>query len=142
MVRCVLIDDEVKNLENLKILLEDFCDNVQVLALCQNVSDGIEAIRLHSPDIVFLDIQMQRETGFDLLEKIAGTVLPDLAGLRRAHEPIEPVQFLPQFDGDLVAHHARVFPGLAFEMSGGRGQARLADGGCSEERSGVMRRTT
>jgi len=70
MVRCVLIDDEVKNLENLKILLEDFCDNAQVLALCQNVSDGVEAIAKHKPDIVFLDIQMQRETGFDLLAKV------------------------------------------------------------------------
>lgn len=70
MVRCVLIDDEEKNLENLKILLEDFCANAQVLALCQNVSEGIEAIRTHKPDIVFLDIQMQRETGFDLLAKV------------------------------------------------------------------------
>ena len=70
MVRCVLVDDEQKNLENLKILLEDFCTNAQVLALCQNVNDGIEAIHKHKPDIVFLDIQMQRETGFDLLAKI------------------------------------------------------------------------
>jgi two-component system LytT family response regulator len=70
MVRCVLVDDEQKNLENLKILLEDFCEHAQVLALCQTVDDAIKAIQLHKPDIVFLDIQMQRETGFDLLAKI------------------------------------------------------------------------
>ena len=70
MVNCVLVDDEQKNLENLKILLEDFCDNARVVALCQNVEEGIEAIRKHKPDIVFLDIQMQRETGFDLLARI------------------------------------------------------------------------
>ncbi|HTE34587.1 MAG TPA: LytTR family DNA-binding domain-containing protein [Chryseolinea sp.] len=70
MVSCVLVDDEPKNLENLKILLEDFCENVNVLALCQNVDEGIQAIQKFKPDIVFLDIQMQRETGFDLLVKI------------------------------------------------------------------------
>lgn len=70
MIRCILVDDEVKNLENLKILLQDFCQNVEVVALCQTVDDALGAIRLHRPDVVFLDIQMQRETGFDLLARV------------------------------------------------------------------------
>jgi len=70
MVRCIIVDDELKSRESLKILLEDFCENAQVLALCQNVEEGLAAIHAHKPDVVFLDIQMQRETGFDLLEKI------------------------------------------------------------------------
>jgi len=44
---------------------------MEVLALCQNVSEGLEAIRHFSPHVVFLDIQMQRETGFDLLSKVS-----------------------------------------------------------------------
>jgi len=70
MVRCIIVDDELKNLENLKILLEDFCTNAEVAALCQNVEEGVKAIHEHHPDVVFLDIHMQRETGFDLLERI------------------------------------------------------------------------
>ena len=70
MVRSIIVDDELKSRESLKILLEDFCENVEVLALCQNVAEGIEAVSKHKPDVVFLDIQMQRETGFDLLSKI------------------------------------------------------------------------
>ena len=70
MVKCIVVDDEPKSRESLKILLEDFCDNTQVLALCQNVEEGIAAIKANQPDVVFLDIQMQRETGFDLLAKI------------------------------------------------------------------------
>ncbi len=70
MVRCIVVDDELKSRESLKILLEDFCDNADVLALCQNVDEGVVAIQEHKPDVVFLDIQMQRETGFDLLAKI------------------------------------------------------------------------
>jgi two-component system LytT family response regulator len=69
-MRSIIVDDELKSRESLKILLEDFCDNVEVKALCQNVEEGIEAISVHKPDVVFLDIQMQRETGFDLLAKI------------------------------------------------------------------------
>ncbi|HTJ49608.1 MAG TPA: LytTR family DNA-binding domain-containing protein [Cyclobacteriaceae bacterium] len=70
MVKCVIVDDELKSRESLKILLQDFCDNVEVCALCQNVAEAIEAIAEYKPDVVFLDIQMQRETGFDLLAKI------------------------------------------------------------------------
>ncbi|MEJ1237160.1 LytTR family DNA-binding domain-containing protein [Chryseolinea sp. T2] len=70
MIRCILVDDEAKNLENLKILLQDFCQNVEVLALCQTVDEALVAIRSHRPDVVFLDIQMQRETGFDLLTRV------------------------------------------------------------------------
>jgi two-component system, LytTR family, response regulator len=69
-MRSIIVDDELKSRESLKILLEDFCDNVEVKALCQNVEEGIAAIDIHKPDVVFLDIQMQRETGFDLLSKI------------------------------------------------------------------------
>jgi two-component system LytT family response regulator len=34
------------------------------------VAEGVQAIAQHQPDVVFLDIQMQRETGFDLLTKL------------------------------------------------------------------------
>jgi two-component system LytT family response regulator len=71
MIRSIIVDDEQKSRESLRILLEDFCDNVEILGLCQNVAEGIESIKKHQPDVVFLDIQMQRETGFDLLSKIS-----------------------------------------------------------------------
>ena len=70
MIRCILVDDEAKNLENLKILLQDFCQNVEVVALCQTVDEALSAISKQRPDVVFLDIQMQRETGFDLLARV------------------------------------------------------------------------
>lgn len=70
MIRSIIVDDELKSRESLQILLTDFCEDVEVAALCQNVTEGIEAIKKHDPDVVFLDIQMQRETGFDLLEKV------------------------------------------------------------------------
>lgn len=70
MINCIIVDDELKSRESLKILLQDFCNDVTVLALCENVNEAMEAIRKHKPDVVFLDIQLQRETGFDLLARI------------------------------------------------------------------------
>src|SRR5690349_17178570 len=70
MLTSVIVDDELKSRESLQILLHDFCKDIEVKALCQNVAEGVEAINLHKPDVVFLDIQMQRETGFDLLTKL------------------------------------------------------------------------
>jgi len=70
MIRGIIVDDELKSRESLKILLEDFCEGVEVVALCQNVDEAIEAIQRLHPDVVFLDIQLQRETGFDLLTRL------------------------------------------------------------------------
>ncbi|HMG94460.1 MAG TPA: LytTR family DNA-binding domain-containing protein [Chryseolinea sp.] len=70
MLNCIIVDDELKSRESLKILIEDFCEGVTVKALSQNVKEAIEAIDIHKPDVVFLDIQLQRETGFDLLSQL------------------------------------------------------------------------
>jgi len=70
MMNCIVVDDELKSRESLKILIEDFCEGVQVSALCQNVDEAIVAITEFKPAVVFLDIQLQRETGFDLLTRL------------------------------------------------------------------------
>jgi len=70
MLNCIVVDDESKSRESLKILIEDFCEGVTVKALCQDVTEAMQAIAVHKPDVVFLDIQLQRETGFDLLNQL------------------------------------------------------------------------
>jgi two-component system LytT family response regulator len=70
MLKALIVDDELECRDILRILLQDFCAGVEVTASCKNVSEAIDAIQLHQPDIVFLDIQMQRENGFDLLSKL------------------------------------------------------------------------
>ncbi|MGO3109679.1 MAG: LytR/AlgR family response regulator transcription factor [Sphingobacterium sp.] len=70
MMRAVLIDDEISNLENLRILLERHCSQVTIIATAQNVSDAVDVIQKYSPDLVFLDIQMDKQTGFDVLKML------------------------------------------------------------------------
>ena len=69
-MKAILIDDEISNLENLQTLLEKHCPQVTILSTAQNVSDAIEAITKHSPHLVFLDIQMGEQTGFDVLKQL------------------------------------------------------------------------
>lgn len=67
-MRAVLIDDEISNLENLRTLLEKHCPQVAIMDTAQNVSDGVHAIEKYLPNLVFLDIQMGKQTGFDVLK--------------------------------------------------------------------------
>lgn len=69
-MRAVLIDDEISNLENLRALLEKHCPQVTIIATARNVSDAVDAIEKHLPDLVFLDIQMGEKTGFDVLKQL------------------------------------------------------------------------
>lgn len=67
-MRAVLIDDEISNVENLSTLLEKHCPQVTIIATARNVSDAVDAIEKYLPDLVFLDIQMGEQTGFDVLK--------------------------------------------------------------------------
>jgi two-component system, LytTR family, response regulator len=70
MLKCVIVDDEFKSRESLKAIIEKFCENVAVSGVCQNGEEAIAAIQSGKPDIVFMDIQLQRETGFEILERL------------------------------------------------------------------------
>jgi two-component system, LytTR family, response regulator len=70
MIKAVIIDDESKGIEILRILIETHCKDVQVLGSAEAVDDALHLITSLQPDLIFLDIEMSGETGFDILEKI------------------------------------------------------------------------
>jgi two-component system LytT family response regulator len=67
MIKAVLIDDEKNALEMLEWQLQNYCRQVQVIELCKNADEGIAAIEKHFPQLVFLDIEMPRKNGFEVL---------------------------------------------------------------------------
>jgi two-component system, LytTR family, response regulator len=69
-MKAIIVDDEKKSRETLSVLLHDFCKNVEVMETCQTIADAVKAIHLHRPNVVFLDINMKGENGFELLEKV------------------------------------------------------------------------
>lgn len=71
MIRALLIDNESRSLQLLSNLLRDYCPQVTVLGLASSVDIAYELIIKLKPDVIFLDIEMQKETGFDLLLKFS-----------------------------------------------------------------------
>jgi two-component system, LytTR family, response regulator len=70
MIKAVLIDDERNALEMMEWLLKTYTPDVEVEASCTNAQQGMEAIGQYKPDVVFLDIEMPKMNGFEMLEKI------------------------------------------------------------------------
>lgn len=66
VIRAIIIDDEDNPRQLLESLLSDFCMGVEVVAAAPNVQKGVAAIKKHQPDIVFLDVEMPKESGFNL----------------------------------------------------------------------------
>jgi two-component system LytT family response regulator len=70
-MKAILVDDEPANLENLQGLLQKHCSSVKVLGMAAEVTEAVQLIELHQPDLLFLDIRMGKQSGFDLLHAIA-----------------------------------------------------------------------
>lgn len=70
MVRSVIIDDEEKNVKILRHLIITYCQGVQVVGDANDAVKAEALIRLESPDLVFLDIEMPKGNAFDLLNKL------------------------------------------------------------------------
>lgn len=70
MITAVIIDDEVRGRQALKQKLSLYCPQVEVLAEAANGEQGISLIEKHEPGIVFLDIEMPRMNGFEMLHHL------------------------------------------------------------------------
>jgi two-component system LytT family response regulator len=67
MIKAILIDDEPLARGIVKEYLRDF-PQVQVIEECSDGFEGVKAIVQHQPDLIFLDIQMPKINGFEMLE--------------------------------------------------------------------------
>ncbi len=66
-IKIVIIEDEAPARELLKAYLAKE-EDIEVVEECENGFEGIKAISKHHPDLVLLDIQMPKLTGFEMLE--------------------------------------------------------------------------
>jgi two-component system LytT family response regulator len=69
-IHTLIIDDESQSRLLIRKLLEDFTDTGFIIQEAHNIKEALEKMNLTAPQLVFLDIRMQGETGFDLLDKL------------------------------------------------------------------------
>ncbi|WP_431164702.1 LytR/AlgR family response regulator transcription factor [Tenacibaculum halocynthiae] len=70
-IQAVIVDDELNARENLRYLLNAFCKEVEIVSEVANVDEATVAINKHKPQLVFLDIEMPRKNGFQLLDEFS-----------------------------------------------------------------------
>lgn len=68
-LKTVIIDDEADAVNFICSLIREYCPKLVVTGTAHNVSDGVQMITLHQPELVFLDVEMPYGSGFDLLAR-------------------------------------------------------------------------
>jgi two-component system, LytTR family, response regulator len=66
-IKVVIIDDEPLALGLLQEYVETITD-LEIVATCVDGFEGVKAITKHNPDLIFLDVQMPKLNGFEMLE--------------------------------------------------------------------------
>lgn len=82
MIKTILIDDEPLARSITREYLQAY-PQIEVVQECNDGFEGVKAITQHKPDLIFLDIQMPKINGFEMLELL---------------DPCPPVIFTTAFD--------------------------------------------
>jgi two-component system, LytTR family, response regulator len=126
----IVIDDEPDARSLLRNMIDSFCPDIRVVGEADSVQSGVRLLREQTADVVFLDIQLEDGTGFDLLDffprpafQVLFTTAHDAFALRafRYHaidyllKPIAPNEFIQAVDrlkAGLLATQTPLFQSL------------------------------
>lgn len=70
-LKALIVDDESHSREVLLNLLHTYCPEIELVGMADNGAAAAVLIARESPDLVFLDVEMKGETGFDLLQSLS-----------------------------------------------------------------------
>ena len=70
MLKAIIVDDETDCCETIAELLQTYCPEVEVTGIYHNGAEALPAILQHPPDLVFLDVEMPKMNGFEMLEQL------------------------------------------------------------------------
>ena len=70
MIKIIIIDDQEDSIEKLSFLIKKYCPMTTLAGVANTGKDGIALIQKEQPDLVFLDVEMDDMTGFEMLERL------------------------------------------------------------------------
>jgi two-component system LytT family response regulator len=65
----IIVDDEFHGRENLRLIIETYCPEIDIKDCASSVISAIEMVKIQKPEVVFLDINMPMLDGFDFLNE-------------------------------------------------------------------------
>ncbi len=69
-MRALVVDNEPPIREALVRLIDAFCPEIDTVDVAHSVKTGVEKLKMSQPDILFLDVELDDGTGFDILNQI------------------------------------------------------------------------
>jgi len=69
-IKCIVVDDDKLIREQMRLKIEKNFPQIDLLALCVNGQEGYDAFNKYNPELIFLDVEMDDMTGFEMLEKL------------------------------------------------------------------------
>jgi two-component system LytT family response regulator len=69
MIRTLIVDDEAHCREYLSGLITNYCPELSIIGMAKSVNEAHDYFARYNPELIFLDIQMPVESGFDFLDR-------------------------------------------------------------------------
>ncbi|MEP0212474.1 MAG: LytTR family DNA-binding domain-containing protein [Cellulophaga sp.] len=69
-LNAIIVEDEANSREILTNYLTKYCPTVHLLGEAASIKEGLELIKKHQPDLIFLDVEMPFGNAFDLLDQV------------------------------------------------------------------------
>ena len=129
-IRTVIADDELLARERLRQLLQNEPE-IELVAECADGQEAVAAIAKHSPDLVFLDIQMPELDGFGVLESMPAELAPVIVFVT-AHDKFA----LRAFEVHAVDYLLKPFDRERFQKALSRAMERVKQRGKTEAGAG------
>lgn len=94
-IKVIIVDDEPKSIQTLAILLENYYEDIEILATAHSMQSGLKVIEQHKGriDILFVDIQMPEGDGFHLLQQIPAINFRIIFTTAHDHYAIKAIKF-------------------------------------------------
>lgn len=70
MIKAIIIDDEQHCIDRVETLLSPYENTITIVGNYLTVETGVRGIESLCPDVVFLDVQIHEQTGFDVLKAV------------------------------------------------------------------------
>ncbi len=92
-MKVCIVDDEKKGRDSLQHLLLTNCSGLEVIGQADSVDSAFEFITRHQPDIVFLDVEMPKGSGFELLKRFEKINFKTIFVTAHSHYAIKAIKF-------------------------------------------------